>query len=57
VNGPVPPLNDVIVMVKYMYEDDMDYEIRLLKHMRNMFDECYEKYELVKRVKVEFIKI
>jgi hypothetical protein len=55
VNGSVPPLNDVIVMIKYMYEDDMDYEIRLLKHMRNMFDECYEKYELVTRVKVEFI--
>jgi hypothetical protein len=55
VNGPVPPLNDVIVMVKYIYEDDTDYEIRLLKHMRNMFDECYEKYELVKRMKVEFV--
>jgi hypothetical protein len=55
VNGPVPPLNDVIVMVKYIYEDDTDYEIRLLKHMRNMFDECYEKYELVKRLKVEFV--
>lgn len=56
VNGPVPPLNDVIVMVKYIYEDEMDYEIRLLKHMRNMFDECYEKYQLVKRLKVEFVQ-
>lgn len=55
VNGPVPPLNDVIVMIKYIYEDETDYEIRLLKHMRNMFDECYEKYELVKRLKVEFV--
>lgn len=57
VNGPVPPLNDVIVMVKYIYEDDTDYEIRLLKHMRNMFDECYEKFELVKRLKVDFVCI
>ena len=55
VNGPVPPLNDVIVMIKYIYEDETDYEIRLLKHMRNMFDECYEKYELVTRLKVEFV--
>jgi hypothetical protein len=55
VNGQVPPLNDVIVMIKYIYEDEMDYELRLLKHMRNMFDECYEKYELVKRLKVEFV--
>lgn len=55
VNGQVPPLNDVIIMIKYIYEDEMDYEIRLLKHMRNMFDECYEKYELVKRLKVEFV--
>lgn len=55
VNAPVPPLNDVIVMIKYMYEDETDYEIRLLKHMRNMFDECYEKFELVKRLKVEFV--
>lgn len=55
VNGQVPPLNDVIVMIKYIYEDEMDYELRLLKHMCNMFDECYEKYELVKRLKVEFV--
>ena len=57
VNGQVPPLTDVIVMVKYIYEDDTDYEIRLLKHMRNMFDECYEKFELVTRLKVEFVCI
>ncbi len=57
VNGSVPPLNDVIVMIKYIYEDETDYEIRLLKHMRNMFDEYYEKFELVKRLKVEFIQI
>jgi hypothetical protein len=57
VNGQVPPLNDVIVMIKYIYEDEMDYELRLLKHMRNMFDECYEKYQLVKRLKVEFVQI
>ena len=56
VNGPVPALNDVIFMIKYIYEDETDYEIRLLKHMRNMFDECYEKFELVKRLKVEFVQ-